>query len=264
MTSENPATQASPARSETIQVQRGEVQLVGTLDVPALAAGARVPLVILMHGFTGSQNEPVIRSAAQSLQDAGIASIRFDFNAHGASSGQMIDMTVPNQIEDAQAIYDYARALPFVSTIGLAGHSQGGVVAAMLAGQLGDDVAALVLLAPATNIPDDARAGRVLGARFDPANPPESISLYGLQLGRDYLLTAQTLPIREVPAQFTGPVSLIQGEADALIPVSQSEDYITIFTDGEFHALPDEDHDFYRDPAQPAVLLTRFFTEHLQ
>lgn len=264
MTSSQPPAAATPARTQAVHVTRGSIRLAGTLDVPTLAAGQRVPLAILMHGFTGSQDEPIIRSTAQALLDAGIASIRLDFNAHGASDGEMIGMTVPNQVEDARAFYDYARALPFVSEIGLAGHSQGGAVAAMLAGELGDEIAALVLLAPATNIPDNARAGNVLGARFDPADPPASLSLFGLRLGRDYIRTAQALPIREVPARFTGPVSLIQGGSDALIPVRQAEDYITVFADGELHLLPGLDHDFYRDPEQPAALVADFFARNLR
>jgi hypothetical protein len=52
-------------------------------------------------------------------------------------------------------------------------------------------------------------------------------------------VTAQTLPVRQVPAQFTGPVSLIQGEADVLLPVSLAEDYVTILADGELRLLPD-------------------------
>lgn len=264
MSSGGATSSRSAARSEQITLTRDGISLVGTLDVPALDAGQQVPLVILMHGFTGSQNEPVIRATAQALSDAGIASIRFDFNAHGDSGGEMVDMTVPNEVEDAHVFFDYARALPYVSTIGLAGHSQGGVVAALLAGQLRGEVAGLVLLAPASNIPDDTRAGRMLGTTFDPDNPPESITLYGLRIGRDYLVTAQSLPVREVPAQFTGPVTLIQGGADALIPVSQAEDYITIFQNGELHVLPAQDHDFYRDPDEPAALVADFFNTHLR
>ena len=253
----------SPARSEDIEVARGAVALAGTLEAPAVAAGEHVPLVILMHGFTGSQDEPVIRATAQSLLDAGIASIRFDFDAHGDSTGEMVNMTVPAEIEDARAVYDFVRTLPFVSDVGLLGHSQGGVVAAMLAGQLQDKASALVLLAPATSIRDSAREGDILGARFDPDDPPPSITVFGFELGRDYILTAQTLPVREVPARFTGPVSLVQGEADALLPVSLAMDYAGIFADSQLRLLPEQDHDFYHDPDQPAAIAADFFSQHL-
>jgi uncharacterized protein len=254
----------SPARSEPIELWRNDVRLVGTLEVPALAANERVPLVILAHGFTSSQNEPLIRATAQALQEAHVASIRFDFEAHGASGGQQVDMTVPNEIQDAQVVYDYARSLPFVSKIGLVGHSQGGVVAAMLAGQLGEHISALVLFAPATVIPDNARAGDILGARFDPNNPPDSITVNGFQVGRGYIVTAQSLPVWEVPARYTGSVSLIQGAADQIVPVGRSEQYVTIFAHGQLHVLPGQDHSFSSDPGQPAALAADFLAANLR
>ena len=258
------ATDGGPARSQPIVLTRDDIRLTGTLEVPALTAGQRVPLAILMHGLTGSQDEPVVRATAEALLEAGVASVRFDFNAHGASGGEMVDMTVPNEVDDARRFYGYARSLPFVSTIGLVGHSQGGVVAALLAGQLRDEVTALALLAPATMIPDGARSGDMGGVQFDPANPPESISLFGARIGREYILTAQTLPVDDVPTRYTGPVSLIQGTADALVPASRSEEYIARFQRGELHMLPGQDHDFYRDPDQPAELVTSFMTAHLR
>lgn len=43
-------------------------------------------------------------------------------------------MTVLNEIEDANAILNYVKTDPHVRNIYLGGHSQGGVVASMLAG----------------------------------------------------------------------------------------------------------------------------------
>ena len=251
-------------RSQPISLTRDGIRLVGTLEVPALKAGQKVPLVIVMHGLTGSQDVPVVRASAQALLKAGIASIRFDFNGHGASGGDMVDMTVPNEVEDARRFYDYARSLPYVSTIGLVGHSQGGVVAALLAGQLRERITALALLAPAVIIPEGARSGDMGGTQYDPADPPESISMFGVRIGREYLRTAQTLPINEVPTRYTAPVSLIQGSDDAIVPPSRTRAYIARFQQGEWHPLSGQDHEFSRDPDQPAALVTNFMTAHLR
>ena len=58
-------------------------------------------------------------------------------------------MTVPNEIEDALHVYNWVKADSRFGNIGIAGHSQGGVVTAMLAGQLGKKVlkGGVVLLA---------------------------------------------------------------------------------------------------------------------
>ena len=87
--------------------------------------------LILMHGIFSSKNIVPIPSLARSLAKEGIASICFDFGGHWKSEGKMEHMTVGKEIEDALAIWEYVKSLPYVSKIGLLGHSQGGVVASM-------------------------------------------------------------------------------------------------------------------------------------
>lgn len=73
---------------------------------------------------------------AKGLAKAGIASIRFDFDGHGRSEGRMQDMTIANELADADAIWEYVHSLPYVTSVGILGHSQGGVIASMTAGRL--------------------------------------------------------------------------------------------------------------------------------
>ncbi|MBQ9201922.1 MAG: alpha/beta fold hydrolase [Bacteroidales bacterium] len=94
------------------------------------------PMVILMHGIFSSKDFIPMPSIAKGLVREGIASVRFDFDGHGRSQGRMQDMTVEKEIADALAIWKYVRALPYVTDIGLLGHSQGGVIASMVAGRL--------------------------------------------------------------------------------------------------------------------------------
>ena len=96
----------------------------------------RCPMVILMHGIFSSKDFTPIPALARELAARGIASIRFDFDGHGRSEGRMQDMTIARELADARAVWDYVRTLPYVRGIGLLGHSQGGVIASMLAGQL--------------------------------------------------------------------------------------------------------------------------------
>ncbi|MBT0773501.1 alpha/beta fold hydrolase [Kineosporia sp. J2-2] len=257
-------TPTAAVRSETVSLQRDDIQLAGTLDVPENATGTRkVPLVLLLHGLGGSQDDPVIEASAQALNNDGIATLRIDFDGHGASGGEFREMTVPSEIEDARTAYEYAEGLSFVSTIGLAGHSQGGVVASMLAGQLGEKITATALLAPAATIPQMARSGNFLGTEFDPADPPATITVDGQQLGRNYILTAQKLPLNRVAARYTGPVTVIQGEDDDVIPVASSQKFVTVFSHGELHLLSGQGHDFSSDPSEPASLVAGFLSARL-
>lgn len=90
-------------------------------------------MVILMHGIFANQSINPMPALARKLADAGIASIRFDFNGHGKSQGRIQDMTIEKELADARAVWNYISSLPYVEGIGLLGHSQGGVVASMTA-----------------------------------------------------------------------------------------------------------------------------------
>ena len=196
----------------------------------------RCPLVILMHGIFSSKDFNPMPSLAKALAQAGIASIRFDFDGHGKSEGRMQDMTIEKEIADALAIWEYAESLPYVDGIGFLGHSQGGVIASMTAGRLaaagGRVPDGVVLLAPGSVIKQACEGGKFFNARFDPADPPEYIRCWGtMKLGREYLLTTQQLDIYGTAAAYKGPVLLLHGTKDTIVPMWCSEQYLETYGD---------------------------------
>ena len=190
------------AQTESVVIDGDHGKLQAVIHKPTLKQGERVPMVVLCHGFMGNKDGALENRIANLLSERGIASIRFDFNGHGQSEGRFQDMTVPNEIVDAKKVIDYVSALPYVSSVAISGHSQGGVVAAMTAGELGSDkIKAVVLLAPAAVLRDDAIRGSTMGATYDPFNLGEYVELFrGLKLGAEYIRTAFTLPIYETSA----------------------------------------------------------------
>lgn len=207
----------------------------------------KCPMVILMHGIFSSKNIVPIPALARALAKEGVASICFDFGGHWKSEGQMQNMTVGKEIDDALAMWDYAKSLPYVSRIGLLGHSQGGVVASMTAGILAsrdESPAALVLIAPGSVIQDACRNGRFFGAEFNPADPPEYVKCFGImKLGREYILTTQELDIYGTAKAYTGPVRLIHGSKDTIVPMSCSEKFVEEYTqDAELIVVEGENH----------------------
>ena len=204
-------------------------------------------LVILMHGFLGSMKAAPLGFLSRMLVKHGYAVFRFDFDGYGKSEGSQRDNTVPKMIEDAKAIWDYASNLSFVDQIILLGHSQGGVVAGMLAGRLekaGTPPAGLIQLAPASILKEYASKGRFLSVRCDPMNPPETINVYGFEMGREYILSAQNLPIEEESSWFTGQVCLLHGTWDPIVPIACSERYDALWQKCEFHVIPRTEHLF--------------------
>ena len=207
----------------------------------------KCPMVILMHGIFSSKNIVPIPALAKALAKEGIASICFDFGGHWKSEGKMQYMTVGKEIEDALAMWEYAKSLPYVSKIGLLGHSQGGVVASMTAGILasrGESPAALVLVAPGSVVQDACRNGKFFGAEFNPADPPEYVKCFGImKLGREYILTTQELDIYGTAKAYTGPVSLIHGSKDTIVPMSCSDKFVETYTqDAELIVVEGENH----------------------
>jgi len=252
-------------QTEDLSLQGAKGKLVATLQMPKIEKGKKVRMVIICHGFGADKDRPLLRTIADRLQEAGIASIRFDFNGCGKSEGRFQDMTVLNEIEDAKKVIDYDQKLPWVSGISIVGHSQGGVVASMVAGQLKKAIKSVVLCAPAAVLRDDALRGSTQGATYDPHNIPEYVDLpRGLRMGREYVKTAQTLPIYETAKEYKGAALVIHGTWDVIVPYTYGERYHQVYKNSRLILLPQVDHSFSTEEARTktAAEITEFIKKH--
>ena len=237
------------------------------LTYPSTDEQTSFPVAILMHGFMANKKLEPLKSISKKLSSLGIASIRFDFNGHGKSEGKFSEMTVLNEIEDAKKVFSYVHSLPQTSKIAFLGHSQGGVVAGMLAGQLagtGSEPACLVQLAPAAVLKDDALNGVLMNKKYDPQNPPEILRVMFHKVGKQYFTVAQTLPIYEETAKYRGPVCLIHGTNDKIVPVEYSERYKAVYNDCELHIIEKENHILSKHRQEIIDLSCSFLAKHLK
>lgn len=255
------------AKTEKVTIQGSVGKLSAVVQTPdGLAEGEKCPVVIMMHGFMGNKDGMLEKLTADKLSQNGIASVKFDFNGHGESEGEFSGMTVPNEIEDAKCVYEYVKSLPFAGDVALTGHSQGGVVASMTAGDFGaDKVKCVVLLAPAAVLRDDAIRGSTMGARYNPLDPPATVQLFpGKHLGGEYIRTAFSLPIYETAKKFTGPACIIHGTGDQVVPYTYGERYHYIWSGSELHILPAADHGFSKDMQKAVDLMVTFLVRNLK
>ncbi|MFR7425939.1 MAG: alpha/beta hydrolase family protein [Bifidobacterium pullorum] len=204
------------------------------------------PIVILCHGFGGSMDaypDSLYQRIADRLTDRGVAVLRFDFNGHGRSDGDLSHMDVLNEIEDLIAVLRYIRSRGDVTAVRLLGHSQGGVVAGMTAGLYHDVIDRLALLAPAATLKDDALAGTCMGQPYDPDHIPDVVDVPGAgKVGGHYFRIAQLLPIYEVTARFVGPTLAIHGLADDIVDPKASRRYGETMSDCTVSLYPRLDH----------------------
>lgn len=129
-----------------------EITLAGTLTLPATPGPH--PAVVLISG-SGPQNrdEEVFGHRpflvlADHLTRQGIAVLRFDDRGVGESTGDFSTATSLDFASDAASIVAYLKTRADIDTarIGLIGHSEGGIVAPMVAARF-EDISFMVLLA---------------------------------------------------------------------------------------------------------------------
>lgn len=250
----------------TFYVQGSVGRLSARLQMPETANGKKCPIVILCHGFMGNKDSRLFDEISKDLVGKGIGVVRFDFNGHGKSDGEFRYMTVPNEIADTKAIIDWTKRQPFTKNISLLGHSQGGVVASMTAGELGKkEIKSLVLMAPAAVLRDDALRGNTMGAKYDPWNAPEYVTMpNGLKLGHDYIVTARELPIYETASRYTGPVFIIHGKADNIVPYTYGERFGHDLKNASIRLMPGEDHSFTHYTAEAAEIAADWLEKELK
>ena len=129
-----------------------DVTLAGTLTLPK--ADKPCPAVVMITG-SGPQDrdESLLDNKpfwviADHLSRKGIAVLRFDDRGTGASTGDFSAATSENFAKDVEAAFDLLLADPRIApkSIGLIGHSEGGMIAPMVAVSR-RDVAFIILMA---------------------------------------------------------------------------------------------------------------------
>jgi pimeloyl-ACP methyl ester carboxylesterase len=141
-----------PYEQEEVSYTNGEIRLAGTLTFPS--GGAPFPAAILISG-SGPQdrNEEVFGHKpflvlSDHLTRAGIAVLRVDDRGVGGSGGSVSESTTEDFAGDVLAGIAFLRDREEVDPkrIGLIGHSEGGIIAPLVAAE-SDEVAYVITLA---------------------------------------------------------------------------------------------------------------------
>ena len=248
------------------ECRRGHLTIRGTEYRPE---GARLPAAILCHGFMANQDS--MRHYARTLAALGYCAFCFDFCGGsvmhtGKSDGETTDMSVLTEVRDLEAVIAYVQSLPHIGqALLLMGCSQGGFVSALTAARHPGLADKLVLFYPALCIPDDARAGKMMFARFDPRNIPEQFSCGPMKLGRCYAADVIGMdPFEEIKA-YPGPVLIIHGTKDAIVNIDYSRKARAAYPNAELCVIEGGAHGFGRKHDAIAIAQLKQFAgrDHL-
>lgn len=235
----------------TVESEPG-VTLAGTLVLPE--GDGPFPGVVFLTG-SGAQDrdESIFRHRphallADALARAGVASLRVDDRGMGASTGSYATATMDALLADARAVAGVLAARPEVRAVGVLGHSQGGVTALRMAGEV-DFV--VLMAAPVVRMDrvmavqnerariaagmDSTRAaqiGRALGAGFTTLaeNAEEPDSLLAPRLLTLLVQTLGALPADVRAADGMADADAVQARARAAVGFMLNPSLRTLLT----------------------------------
>ena len=254
-----PALCSAAGNTEVVRIDASLGEMYGELTVPQ--AEDPVPLVILSHGFGG--NHTGNREYADYFVKQGFAVYNLDFCGGGygsKSAGTMLEMSVLTEAEDLNAAVDRFLADERFSCIMLWGASQGGFVSGYVAARRPADIRALVMEFPAIVLQDNARKDLLPDGTF-----PETSSVLGVKISRKYNEDAVSFDYYEHIAAYTGPVLILHGDKDPIVPLSYSERAAEVLENAELIVYPGQGHGFMGSQRKHAMQKeAEFFAGHLE
>lgn len=203
------------------------------------------PTVVWLGGFRSDMGGTKAEELDRAAQRLGWDYLRFDYFAHGASTGRWEDATIGRWREDALAVIDALTSGPLV----LVGSSMGGWISCLAALARPERVGSMLLIAPAPDFtealmkpqlsPQALREIEQTGSWIETGgyDEPFAITKRFLDEGRDWLILGGKVPIDR-------PVRILQGKRDDTVPWTHAQKLADALTSDDviFTLVKDGDH----------------------
>lgn len=187
-------------------------------------------LVFIMHGLGGFKAQPHLQAMADVFEENGFSVVLFDTtNSFGESDGDYSDATTTNYYEDLEDLIAWARVQSwFKKPFWLAGHSLGGICAALYAQNYPEEVKAI---APTSTVvsgqlsldvhpPEKVEGWKKSGWRIE-----ESGSVPGLikKLKWSHFEDRLKYNLLDKAEKLTMPVLMVVGDQDQTTPLAHQQ-----------------------------------------
>jgi alpha/beta superfamily hydrolase len=200
--------------SEDITFTSGQIKLAGTVTVPESEKG-RYPACIIVSGSGPQDRDGRVpdlgfsvqyETIAHEVSSSGILVLRYDERGVGKSEGDFKTASLSDLVSDVKAGINYLRSRPDVDStrICLIGHSEGAIIAPMIAAQ-DKDIKAIVLMA-GTAKPMDQVMIEQQGFVLSKVNLPDETKEEAVQEQREFFDWVRGLKEwteEEMPAQYS-------------------------------------------------------------
>ena len=236
------AAQAQAPKAQNTKelwIENGSRRIFGELFTPQNAK-ANGPVAIIAHGFNGTFDFG--RNYFDVMGRKGYHCYTFDFpcgSVRSRSDNNTLNMSILDEVSDVKAIVNHFRKQGHRHIV-LIGESQGGLVSALTAAELKDEVSQLVLVFPALCIPDNWRQ------RYPRVEDIQDVTeLWGVKMGRRFFEEIHDMRAFDIIGRYRGPVLIVQGDADRIVSLDDSRRAQQLYRPGtRLHIIPGAGHGF--------------------
>lgn len=243
---------------EEVWISNGDRNIYGVLSRPAKGE-KKQPVMIVSHGFNGTHHFGM--NYFETLNDLGYQCYSFDFacgSVNSRSDNNTMEMSILDECSDLKAVVNHFRSQPDVDPerIVLLGESQGGLISALVADEMSDEISRLILIFPALCIPDN------WNQRYpEVSDIPDTTRLWDVPMGRRFFTEIRDMDVFAGMDSFDKPVIIIQGDMDPVVSLDDSKRAIELYDDARLHVIPGAGHGFKPEEFEESLVQIRSFLE---
>ena len=209
-----------------IDLSRG-ISISCTLNLPTV--DSRASVVLILHGYSSDKNSTGNKLIASSLAAKGIASIRFDFEGHGSSSGSTENLTIKSAVSDTLDILDHLKIFDEMDLdrLGIIASSFGGAVALRLISKL-SNVTAIALRAPVSDY-SEVRRSQLGDKGIQHWKTTGFTHIGDIKSPFEFYLDSKRNTAYKVAGSVLVPLLILHGDIDTNVSINQSKKLIQLW-----------------------------------